>query len=190
VSREAQQWVAQLPLGACKSLAAFRVLDKLADAHHTDTDHAFRDVGKLAAELECSDRTVQRALRELERLQLILVGDQNVLPRTIRSNRAPTAYRLPWRKDWGQPELPGVTAGVTPAGAVDNSARGDRHAVPGVTTAVAHRTQEHLDKEHRPATDRARQLPLCTDGSTKHAVSVKGGQCIYCGRTRMELQQA
>lgn len=182
MSREAQQWVAQLPLSATKTLVAFRVLDKLADAHHTDTDHAYRDVRKLAAELGCSDRSVQRALRELERLQLVLIGDQRVLPRSIPANRAPTAYRLPWRSEWTQPALlpePAVTATVTPAGPVDNHARGDKNGGLGVTPVVAHRTQEHIELLPSATTDRARGCER--DG---HAFSRKAGACVYCGQRR------
>lgn len=184
MSREAQQWVAALRLDAVKSLAAFRVLDKLADAHHTDSDHAYRDVPKLADELGCSVRTVQRALRELERLGLLIVGDQSVLPRSVRPQYAPTAYRLPWRQSWTQPQLPGVTTTVTPADPVDNPARGDRHAVPGVTTVVAHRTQEQLERDTRPATVRTRASSTCAGTLEPHAFSARTGSCVYCGAGR------
>jgi hypothetical protein len=181
VSKEAQAWVSTLPLSATKTLVAFRVLDKLADAHHTDTDHAYRNIDKLAEELVCSVRHVQRALRELERLQLILVGDQSVLPRSVRPQYAPTAYRLPWRQQWEQPALlepaeeAEVTPDVTPSSPVDNSSRGDRHAVPGVTHAVALGTQEQIELLPSATTDRAR---------CEHEFSRRYGACVYCGLRR------
>lgn len=176
MSREAQVWVASLPLSATKTLTAFRVLDKLADAHHTDSDHAWRNVESIATELDCSVRTVQRALRELQDRHLIVVGDQRVLPRTVRTNHAPTAYLLPWRGLPEQPVLVGVTASVTPTEPVDNPARGDRHAALGVTPAVAHRTQEHLELSTEATTDRARDCD--------HEFSRRAGVCVYCGLRR------
>lgn len=181
MSREAQQWVAQLPAHATKTLMAFRVLDKLADAHHTDTDHAYRDNGKLADELVVSVRTVQRALRELERAQLILVGNQAVLPRTIPANRAPTAYRLPWRTAWRPRETLGVTLDVAPTEPVDNSVRGDNTPRSGVTPGVAHRTQEHLGEVVEATTEQRR---------CEHVYSRRFGVCIYCNAAAPEGARA
>lgn len=176
MSKEAQQWVSQLPAHATKTLIAFRVLDKLADAHHIDTDHAYRDVKKMANELVVSDRTIQRALRDLEKAELILVGNQGVLPRDVPLNRMPTAYRLPWRAPWTAAvplEGLGVTPGVTPSDPVDNSSRGDTKTVSGVTPGVVPLEQktEPVEDSLDPATGRA-----CT-----HEYSRRYGVCVYCG---------
>lgn len=159
-------------------MAAFRVLDKLADAHHTDTDSAYRNVESVAVELGCSRRTVQRAFRDLEVAGLIHRGDQRLLGH-LRADRRPTVYRLAFARHARGPapvELDGVTTDDTPSGPVDNPPRGDRHAVHGVTTVVALGTQEHRTKEPRPATDRA-----CAVSGGAHEWSKRYGVCGYCG---------
>jgi hypothetical protein len=56
VSLSALIWASQLPLdlGMAGSEAAYRVLTKLADAHHEDSGSAYRDVDRMALELRCS----------------------------------------------------------------------------------------------------------------------------------------
>lgn len=185
MSLSALIWASQLPLdlGMAGSEAAYRVLMKLADAHHEDSGAAFRDVDRMAAELRCSARTVQRALRQLEQAGLIVRGDQQVLPANMRRDRRPTVYRLPlnlWRQPAEQPVLDGVTTGVTPPQPVDNSPRGDRHAVHGVTTVVALGTGE-LDNSLPSATP----VRACLDGTDAHEFSRASGRCVYCGEGRL-----
>lgn len=179
-------WSTQLPLdlGMAGSEAAYRVLTKLADAHHEDTGYAYRDVDRMATELRCSRRTIQRALRQLEQAGLIHRGDQGILPANMRRDRRPTVYRLPlgaWEGPAQQPELDGVTTDDAPLQAVDNLPRGDRHAVDGVTAAVALGTGE-LGNRY-PAQPQTRTLaPMypCTDGTQRHEFSRRTGQCVYC----------
>lgn len=154
MSLAAQVWANGLPLDVGLNYAAYRVLGKLADAHHTDTGMAYRHVDRLANELRCSKRTVQRALKDLELLGFIHRGDQRVLGHLDVRYR-PTVYTLSldlWQPE-EQLELEGVTAVVTPGEAVDNSDSGvTGTASPladpgvtetpqlGVTAVVAHRT--------------------------------------------------
>jgi DNA-binding transcriptional MocR family regulator len=182
VSLSALIWASQLPLdlGIKGSEAAYRVLTKLADAHHEDSGSAYRDVDRMALELDCSARTVQRALRQLEQAGLILRGDQTILPANMRRDRRPTVYRLPlhlWQRPADQPQLDGVTPAVIPSEPVDNLPRGDRHAVHGVTPGVALGTGE-LGNRYPAQPQYAR---ACLDGTPDHAFSARTGRCVYCG---------
>lgn len=158
MSRAAQEWVSKLPLDCGVNLAAFRVLDKLADAHHVDTRSAFRNVEQMAHELRCSKRTVQRALRDLEIVGFIRRGNQKILGH-IDVRYRPTVYELSlelWTELPEQPELAGVTAGVIPEQPVDNRPRGDRFSDLGVTPAVAVGTKGRTSRASTSATtDRA-----------------------------------
>jgi hypothetical protein len=180
-------WASQLPLdlGMAGSEAAYRVLLKLADAHHEDTGSAYRDVVRMADELRCSVRTVQRALRQLEQSGLIARGDQKVLPSSVRGDCRPTVYRLPmhlWQRPAATPELDGVTPAVTPSEPVDNSPRGDKHAVHGVTAGVAPGTVELSNRyPTQPQYARDTSTELCLDGTPRHAFSARAGACVYCG---------
>jgi hypothetical protein len=172
-----------LDLGMKSSEAAYRVLAKLCDAHHDDTGAAYRDVPRMAHELGCSARTVQRGLRQLEQAGLIVRGDQQLLPGNMRRDHAPTVYVLPldrWQPPAEQPQLDGVTQPVTPPGPVDNSSRGDRHAVDGVTAAVALGTGEQIDQVTEATTDRAR----CPETGGRHEFSRRYGTCVYCGERK------
>lgn len=164
MSLEAQVWIAQLPLDVC-SIAEYRVLHKLADVAAKDGTRAWRNVSSrngdgMAEELECSARTVQRALRSLEVLGLIERGDQHFVAH-IRSDRRPTVWNLPlgrWVKAAPTPELDGVTPDVAPPGPVDNPPRGDRSGLHGVTPAVAVGTKGRTSRELPSATtDRAHE---------------------------------
>lgn len=151
-------WIAQLPLGAC-GLSEYRVLHKLADVAAKDGTRAWRNVSSrdgngMAEELECSARTVQRSLRNLEVLGLIERGDQHFVDH-IRSDRRPTVWNLPlkrWVRPEAAPTLDGVTTDVTPPEPVDNSPRGDRSGRHGVTAAVAVGTKDRTSREIPSAT--------------------------------------
>lgn len=90
VSLEAYIWAANLPLSACGG-TSFRVLLQLADRADKLGYGAYPAVPTMAETLRCSDRTVQRALRELEGHGLIRQGDQRFvqhIPPRVR----PTVY--------------------------------------------------------------------------------------------------
>lgn len=172
-------WIAQLPLDAC-GLSEYRVLHKLADVAAKDGTRAWRNVSSkrsadgMAEELGCSARTVQRALRNLEVLGLIVKGDQRHVGH-IRSDRRPTVWDLPlhrWTRPAATPELDGVTTGVTSSEAVDNPPRGDRSGLHGVTAAVALGTKGRTSRTTTEAT---------TDRACEHEFSRRAGVCVYCG---------
>ena len=181
MSLVAQVWSNGLPLDIGVNYAAYRVLGKLCDAHHAETNSAWRHVDRLAAELSCSKRTVQRALKDLEILGLIQRGNQRMVGH-IDARYRPTVWALDfdrWRAPLEHPELEGVTANVTPGEPVDNPPRGDRHAAPGVTTVVAHRNGDRtLTTSTSATTDRAR---LCAH--TWRSTSI-GDFCASCGVRR------
>lgn len=133
MSKEAVLWTCQLPISACSG-TAFRVLVNLAERADAYGYGAWPAVGKLAATLECSPRTVQRALRELVLSGLIRVGDQSQAA-YIRADHRPTVYdvltpALVYRESRG--DIP-----VTPS-----DSRGDNYGLHGVTTVVARTTHE------------------------------------------------
>lgn len=128
MSLEAYTWAASLPLNVC-SAAGYRVLLMLADRVDPVGYCAWPSIVGMAETLECSSRTVQRALRELVDAGLIRKGDQRHVDH-IRPDRRPTVYdlltpALKYLESRG--DIP-----VTPS-----DSRGDRSRPHGVTTAVA-----------------------------------------------------
>lgn len=121
-------WAASLPLNAC-SAAGYRVLLLLADRVDPIGYTAWPSVVGMAETLECSPRTVQRAIRELVDAGLIRKGDQRHVDH-IRPDRRPTVY------DLLTPALKSIESRgdtyVTPP-----RSRGDRSRRNGVTSAVA-----------------------------------------------------
>jgi DNA-binding MarR family transcriptional regulator len=135
MSHEAVLWTCQLPMSACTG-TAFRVLVNLAERADALGYGAWPAVTTLANTLECSTRTVQRALRELVEAGLIRVGDQSAVEH-LRHDRRPTVY------DVLTPALRYIESGprgdirVTPP-----ESRGDIYGPHGVTTVVARTTHE------------------------------------------------
>lgn len=148
MSLEAYIWAANLPLSRCNG-TPFRVLLQLADRADKLGYGAYPNVSTMAETLECSGRTVQRALRDLERLELIREGDQRYVEHLDPRYR-PTVYDVL------------TTALVTIETRGDNyvtpkHSRGDRSGRPGVTTAVAQRTVQEPSYQDSP-----RHLTLVT----------------------------
>jgi hypothetical protein len=106
MSWQAADWMDSLPYDVMKPLAA-RVLLKLANVAAQDGTRAYRGTWEMADELGVDRRSIQRAYRELERAQLIQVGDQRAVAH-IRADRRPTVYDLNfrWHTTYAQPELP------------------------------------------------------------------------------------
>lgn len=75
MSLEAYIWAANLPLSTCNG-TPHRVLLQLADRSDKYGYGAWPHVNTIADTLECSPRTVQRAIRELLASGLIRRGDQ------------------------------------------------------------------------------------------------------------------
>lgn len=133
MSKEAVLWTCQLPMSACSG-TAFRVLVNLAERADKLGYGAWPGVSTLAESLECSERTVQRAFRELVTRGLIRVGDQRAVAH-IRADHRPTVY------DVLTPALQYIESRgdirVTPS-----DSRGDNYGLHGVTTGVAITTHE------------------------------------------------
>lgn len=151
MSLEAYIWAANLPLSACNG-TAFRVLLQLADRADQYGYGAYPHVGTIAEVLECSPRTVQRAIAELRLAGLIREGDQRYVQHLDQRYR-PVVYdlltpALSIREHFeSRGDIP-----VTP-----KRSRGDRFRRPGVTTAVAQGTV------HEPSyQDSHRHLSLVT----------------------------
>lgn len=106
MSWQATAWADSLPYDAMKPLAT-RVLFKLANVAAQDGKRAFRSKWDMADELGVDQRSVQRALRELEQAGFIGRGDQRAVAH-LRGDRRPTVYDLnfQWRRDWSAPPLP------------------------------------------------------------------------------------
>lgn len=116
----------------------FRVLVKLANVSNETGTIAYRSKADMAKELGRSQRTIQRALKNLELAALIKAGDQSPVQH-IRADRRPTVYELNfrYRTEFGQPELDwnhGETELST------TRPRGDNYRHHGETAAVAQGT--------------------------------------------------
>lgn len=135
MSWQACDWADRLPYGAVGPLA-FRVLLKLANVAAEDGSRAFRDKPRIAHELGVSQRSVQRAYRELEHAALIRPGDQS-FTHHIRADKRPTVYDLNfhWQVIVEQPQLSidGETPTVSPYGETELSTPGSGET-PGVQT--------------------------------------------------------
>jgi DNA-binding MarR family transcriptional regulator len=90
VSLEAYIWAANLPLSACNG-TPFRVLLQLADRTDPLGYGAWPNVSTIADALECSTRTVHRALKDLKEAGLIREGDQRPVQH-LRPDRRPIVY--------------------------------------------------------------------------------------------------
>jgi hypothetical protein len=134
VSHQAVLWTCQLPLTAC-SAAARCVLVILAERADPMGYGAWPAVTTLATTLECSTRTIQRALRELVVGGYIRVADDQTATAHLRHDRRPTVYdvltpALLYTESRGD-------SPVTPS-----ASRGDISGLHGVTTVVARTTHE------------------------------------------------
>ncbi|TFV82034.1 helix-turn-helix domain-containing protein [Microbacterium sp. dk485] len=141
MSLEAYIWAANLPLTRCNG-TPFRVLLQLADRADKLGYGAYPNVSTIADTLECSERTVQRALRELRIAGLIREGDQRYVEHLDPRYR-PTVYDV-LTTALVMTESRGDRC-VTPS-----RSRGDRSGRPGVTTAVAHRTVQEPTYQDTP----------------------------------------
>jgi len=148
MSLEAYIWAANLPLSRCNG-TPFRVLLQLADRADKLGYGAYPHVSTIADVLECSDRTVQRAIRDLIASELIREGDQRYVQH-LDSRYRPTVYDV-LTTALVMTESRGDNR-VTPA-----RSRGDRNGHPGVTPAVALRTVQEPTYQDSP-----RDLTLVT----------------------------
>lgn len=130
MSLEAYIWAANLPLSRCNG-TPFRVLLQLADRADKLGYGAYPSITSMAETLECSDRTIQRGIRDLVVLGLIREGDQRYVAH-LDARYRPTVYDV-------------LTTALTVIESrgdnrvTPDESRGDRFGHPGVTTVVAHK---------------------------------------------------
>ncbi len=157
MSLEAYIWAASLPLSACNG-TAFRVLLQLADRADPHGYGAYPNIATMADTLECSTRTVQRAIAELRLAGLIREGDQRFVQHLDPRYR-PTVYDL---------ITPALTIREHLASRGDSSvtperSRGDSSWRPGVTTGVAQGTVHeptYQDSQHHLSLVTARESAM------------------------------
>lgn len=92
MSWQAMDAVDKLSYDVVKPLA-YRVLVKLANVADQTGKRAFRSKWEMADELGVSERSIQRALQELEQLHIIRKGDQKYTSH-LRGGYRPTVYDI------------------------------------------------------------------------------------------------
>lgn len=125
MSLEAYIWAGSLPISACSG-TAFRVLLKYADRVDQYGRAAWYTASGLAEDLECSDRTVRRAIKELIESGLMSVGDQRFVKHIPRNYR-PIVYDLetPAKKMQDWMSRGDIDAGLDDSGVTIRVDRGD-----------------------------------------------------------------
>lgn len=185
MSQQAMTWASELHYDAAPPMA-FRVLLKLADVASKDGTRAWRSIkGKdgMAAELGVSERSIQRALRELEELKLIKPGNQSHVA-GLRADRRPTVYDLQCGlAQVDSEEQPLDRRGDTRGDMVIHSPeRGDTEPGHGATTDVAITSNPPTKTENASHVgERARVKPCPQDARGWHRWG-PGGFCTNgCG---------
>lgn len=146
MSWQAFAWADSLDADVVGPLA-YRVLLKLANVADATGQRAWRNKADVARELGRDQRSIQRALRELEHAALILTGDQEFVHH-IRADRRPKVYNLnfSYQREFSQPELDAFETIVSRGDTViHRSPRGDTRGANGETTGVALRTFKNIN---------------------------------------------
>lgn len=134
MSLNAYIWASSLPLDLTGP-TAFRVLLKYADRVDERGRTAWWKAIDLAYELGCSERTAQRAVRELIDKGLLIEGDQRFVQH-IRGGQRPVVYDI----NMSPNPAPRLALGdTTPSDVADGSSYDNRRSG-ATTTVVAHRT--------------------------------------------------
>lgn len=175
---------------------AYRVLVKLANVADQTGKRAFRSKWEMADELGVSERSIQRALQELEQLHIIRKGDQKYTAH-LRGGYRPTVYdiNMSFADDVAhagvQPLDDGLSdtleAGETRGETEFSTAPGGETR--GETTVVVHRELRELTtktkKEALVPDVSAREVMLrskCAAPYTRHEYDDLSGICIHgCG---------
>ncbi|OJX69728.1 MAG: hypothetical protein BGO94_14745 [Micrococcales bacterium 72-143] len=184
VSWQATEVVDQLPYDLVKPLA-FRVLLKLANVADPEGRRAWRSKFELANELGVDQRSIQRALRELEQAHLIRKGDQKFVTH-IRAGYRPTVYDIVMRRpgDHGMQPLDDGMEEVETRGdtVIHNPVRGDTR---GDTDSSTEELKNHLLNTQEESLDPAARehealRSRCAPPFKAH--EFVGGICIHgCG---------
>jgi len=197
MSWQANAWANGLPYDVCKALA-YRVLTKLTDVADERGQRAWRSKSQLADELGVSQRSIQRAIKELENDRLIIRGDQRYVQH-LRADKRPTVYDCNLRHSgvttaaialWSG-ETTAVASGETElsTGETTAVASGETELSTGETTAVASgETTAVARTTHRTTTT---QVPeVTTDRTRSICPRIRAGRdhltdsdrvCFACG---------
>lgn len=168
MSWQATAWVDSLEYDLGVGPLAFRVLLKFANAAAPDGTRAFLSKATLAEQLGVSQRSIQRAFKDLAAARLIRRGNQEFVSH-VPVNRRPTVYDLVMPSD----RLPETFQNDEPAGSIEPLPgetgrgdkvihRGDNLETSGETTTVVHKnhhrttTKTEIDTS-RPERARARK---------------------------------
>lgn len=139
------------------------LLTLLALANHADQyGECYPGIKRLGAEINCSGRTVQRALSELEAKGYVKVVAQGATDRRIPSNKRPNLYRLIRGDSSDTPEGLGVTA---------QTVRGDSPGSLGVTAVSPKPSLNHQEPSLPPlpsskSVDVSRMKPVVVEAAT------------------------
>lgn len=131
MSWQAMAWADGLPYDATTPIA-YRVLLKLANVAADDGTRAWRSKKDMADELDVSERTIQRALKELRGSVLIQPGDQRHVTH-IPANRRPTVFDLRMPRPAPRASLFDTPSGETARGDSQGRQPNFRGDVPGAT---------------------------------------------------------
>ncbi|NYD72306.1 helix-turn-helix domain-containing protein [Herbiconiux flava] len=187
----------QLPYDIATNLEQ-RVLLKLCNVADVDGSRAFRSKADMARELGCDPKSVQRALRKLESLDLIRQGDQRLVAH-LRAGYRPTVYNLNfgYHRMYAQPEIdlapeldndPEIEGGQSYPQVEAGGTLGGTVAVPLGTGELLN---QDLEKEpyvgdraraHEPAKPVARWADARCPGDWQHYTHElgAGGKCVHC----------
>ena len=182
MSWQANAWANGLPYDVCKALA-YRVLTKLTDVADERGQRAWRSKSQLADELGVSQRSIQRAIKELENDRLIIRGDQRYVQH-LRADKRPTVYDCNLRHSGVTTAAIALWSGETTA-----VASGETELSTGETTAVASgETTAVARTTHRTTTT---QVPeVTTDRTRSICPRIRAGRdhltdsdrvCFACG---------
>lgn len=185
MSWQATDAIDKLPVDVVGPLA-FRVLLKLANVADQRGERAWRSKTELAIELGRSQRSIQRAFRELEHAAVIFPGDQSFVQH-LRADRRPTVYNvnMRWSSEFEQPELEVFDGETLRGDTVIHSPHGETPQVHTGRQLLSHieppmnSTNSSTRANHRAPTDDP--CPFSKSGHLR--VDEENDSCARCGLT-------
>lgn len=94
MSYQALTWATRIDRHTLPRPADKYVLLMLANYADAEGGSVFPSIARLEKDTHLARRTIQRALRRLEKAGLIQPANKNVLPEKYRPDKRPNAYRL------------------------------------------------------------------------------------------------
>jgi len=190
MSWQATIWAASLPHSRVAHVP-FRVLMLLADHAHDDGTATWRSVSSMAATLEVSHRTIQRAIADLKDQHLIRYGDQRLLSHlpTGRGHGRPMVYDLVMSHQTWQPTTLDQVDDLDNLGVSEVSPQesDDEELSTGVTTGVVSLKEEPplditkvLNATHTVPVTPERPTQCPTSRNRIHDYQQPSGRC-HCG---------